>query len=99
MGELQAAAACHSPALATEAGRPAPCPARHRTGPHLLTTSHCPCCSFLPRNVAIIGYARTSLTHEKLRDKLRPGLKVGEADADAFLERCTYVAGAPLNDG
>jgi glucose-6-phosphate 1-dehydrogenase len=49
--------------------------------------------------VAIIGYARTPLKHEKLRDKLRPGLKVGEADADAFLERCTYVAGAPLNDG
>ena len=49
--------------------------------------------------MAIIGYARTPLTHEQLRDKLRPGLKVGEADADAFLERCTYVAGATLNAG
>lgn len=49
--------------------------------------------SFLPRNVAIIGYARTQLTDQQLRDKLRPRLKGSHQDKESFLERCTYVAG------
>lgn len=65
-----------------------PCP--HSPLHHLPPSS-----SFLPRNVAIIGYARTALTDQQLRDKLRPRLKGSEREQDAFLERCTYVAGGP----
>ena len=60
----------------------------------------CPACSstrplpsFLPRNVAIIGYARTQLTDQQLRDKVRPRLKGSHQDKESFLDRCTYVAG------
>ncbi len=52
-----------------------------------------PAPSFLPRNVAIIGYARTQLTNQQLRDKLRPRLKGSDKERDDFLGRCTYVAG------
>lgn len=50
-------------------------------------------CSFLPRNVAIIGYARTPLTDEQLREKLAPRLAGGASEVRAFLDRCTYVSG------
>ena len=50
--------------------------------------------SFLPRNTKVIGYARSPLTDEQLHAKLRPRLEGGAAEADAFLKRCTYVAGA-----
>ena len=61
----------------------------------------CPACSsgpstspsFLPRNVAIIGYARTQLTDQQLRDKLRPRLTGSDKEKEDFLGRCTYVAG------
>ncbi|PSC70121.1 glucose-6-phosphate 1-cytoplasmic isoform [Micractinium conductrix] len=49
---------------------------------------------FLTRNTKVIGYARSPLTDEQLHAKLRPRLEGGAAEADAFLKRCTYVAGA-----
>jgi hypothetical protein len=61
--------------------------------PHCLAAARP--CSFLPRNVAIIGYARTQLTDEELRAKLRPRLEGGSNEVDKFLELCTYVQGGP----
>lgn len=52
--------------------------------------------SFLPRKVAIIGYARTQMSDEQLRTKLRPRLKGSEKEVDKFLEGCTYVSGVWL---
>ncbi|EFN53828.1 hypothetical protein CHLNCDRAFT_36395 [Chlorella variabilis] len=49
---------------------------------------------FLPRKVAIIGYARTQMSDEQLRTKLRPRLKGSEKEVDKFLEGCTYVSGS-----
>ncbi|KAI3425139.1 hypothetical protein D9Q98_008910 [Chlorella vulgaris] len=49
---------------------------------------------FLPSNVAIIGYARTDMNDDKLREKLKPKLVGSDDDIDKFLKRCTYVAGS-----
>jgi glucose-6-phosphate 1-dehydrogenase len=43
--------------------------------------------------VAIIGYARTDMNDDKLREKLKPKLVGSDDDIDKFLKRCTYVAG------
>jgi hypothetical protein len=41
-----------------------------------------------------VGYARSPLTNEQLREQLRPYIKSPEADkVDAFLALCTYVHG------
>ena len=53
-------------------------------------------CSFLPRNVQIIGYARSQLTTEQLRAKLAPRLEGSQEEKDAFLQRCTYIQGEPF---
>ena len=58
------------------------------------TRTHATACSFLPRNVSIIGYSRTAMTSQQLRDKLRPRLDGNDLEVGAFLQRCTYVAGA-----
>lgn len=62
-----------------------------------ITDRPCPllACSFLPDNVSIIGYARSPLTDQQLRDKLRPRLEGSDKERDAFLQHCTYVQGAP----
>lgn len=50
---------------------------------------------FLPRDVKIIGYARSALTNEQLHDKLRPHLTSDiQAEIDEFLGICTYIQGS-----
>ena len=49
--------------------------------------------NFLPENTRIIGYARSNLTDDDLRDRLRPSLKGSAGDVDRFLNICTYISG------
>jgi len=59
------------------------------------------CAQLLPRNVQIIGYARSKLSDEDLRERLHPFLDkkanelAGDASdkLDAFLKLCTYSQG------
>ena len=54
----------------------------------------------LPSNVVIYGYARSKITNEQLREKLRPYLD-GKAKSDViedFLSRCYYQAGDSYGD-
>jgi len=49
--------------------------------------------NFLPKSTLVIGYARSSMTNETLRNQLRGFLK-GEAEAiERFLQICIYVPG------
>lgn len=48
---------------------------------------------FLPKALRIVGYARSALSNEELREKLRGYLKGEAAVIDAFLNHCTYVSG------
>ncbi|KAG7674860.1 hypothetical protein Ndes2526B_g07698 [Nannochloris sp. 'desiccata'] len=50
----------------------------------------------LAASTQIIGYARSDMTDQDLRERLRPTLKSGENDCDKdnFLNICTYVSGA-----
>ena len=88
------------PACAAGAA-PSPPPPTTATSPHPSHPPHAfpPWCRFLPRNVAIIGYARSQLTDEGLREKLRPRLAGSGDEADAFLQLCSYVAGPYEVDG
>merc|ERR1719232_1150075 len=48
-------------------------------------------------NLVVYGYARSKMTHEELREKLRPYLEkkgVGQGVLDRFLSRCFYQSGA-----
>ncbi|KAG5190661.1 glucose-6-phosphate 1-dehydrogenase, cytoplasmic isoform 2 [Tribonema minus] len=51
---------------------------------------------FLPSSVAIVGYARSNMTDEQLRDKLRPFVEKASSDKAAlekFFERVFYRSG------
>lgn len=48
---------------------------------------------FLPKATQIIGYARTALTHDGLRERLAPFLKGDPEQVDRFLQLCTYHQG------
>lgn len=50
--------------------------------------------NFLPKKTHIVGYARSVLTDEAMRDRISPHLKGSEADVGAFLQICSYVAGS-----
>lgn len=50
-------------------------------------------CRFLPKNIHVIGYARTGLTAEGFHSRLRPYLEGDQLQIDKFLERCSYVSG------
>lgn len=53
----------------------------------------------LPSNTVIYGYARSSMTDEQLRDKLRPYLqKFGDKVIEDFLSRCYYQSGSGYGD-
>lgn len=57
--------------------------------------------NLLPSNVVIYGYARSNITNEQLRDKLRPYLASGKAksgDVEHFLSRCYYQSGSSYGD-
>lgn len=83
-------------------GRRAACCRRRHAQPSFLPSPPpfpLPPRSFLPRDVAIIGYARSPLTDEQLRERLRPRLGSNTEEVEAFLQRCTYVAGGPEKGG
>jgi len=57
--------------------------------------------NLLPKEVIIYGYARSSKTHEELRNHLFPHLiKTGTSDIviKSFLERCFYYSGKTYGD-
>src|SRR5206468_682025 len=49
----------------------------------------------LPKDFYILGVARSSLTDQTFRDKIKDGFSAAgsAADSEAFLSRCTYLAG------
>lgn len=49
--------------------------------------------SYLPKRLQIIGYARTALSDDDLRNQLRPYLKGDPLQLDEFLAFCTYQQG------
>jgi glucose-6-phosphate 1-dehydrogenase len=51
-------------------------------------------CRFLPKNLQIIGYARSKLTAEELREKIKGYLKGEEAEVKEYLSRVTYIPGS-----
>eukprot|EP00775_Hariotina_reticulata_P006254 gene6254-6492_t len=53
---------------------------------------------FLPRATQIIGYARTALTHDGLRERLAPFLKGNPEQVERFLQLCTYHQGDYTSD-
>lgn len=50
--------------------------------------------NFLPKTTKVFGYARSQMTDESLREKLRPSLKGDPDEVDKFLSICSYVAGS-----
>ena len=72
--------------------------AKKKTYPSLLSlfADH-----LLPRDLVIFGYARSSITSEELREKLRPYLEKSKLAADVvegFLSRCYYQSGTGYGD-
>ena len=54
----------------------------------------------LPPSLVVYGYARSSMTDDDLRERIRPHLE-GKADdivIDSFLDRCHYQSGAGYGD-
>jgi hypothetical protein len=49
---------------------------------------------FLPAALDVIGYARSPLSDDDLRTKLKGFLKADEDVVDSFLSKCTYVSGS-----
>lgn len=48
---------------------------------------------FAPANAQVLGYARSALTDEALREQIRPHLKGDAKKVEAFLQLCRYVHG------
>ena len=48
---------------------------------------------FLPPHVSIIGYARSKLSDQDLREKLKPHLKAAAEVVERFLSLVTYISG------
>ena len=49
-------------------------------------------CRFLPEDTFIFGYARSKLSDDDLRKKIKPGIGEGQ-DQDEFLSKIKYIAG------
>ncbi|KAL9184693.1 hypothetical protein ACHAXT_012663 [Thalassiosira profunda] len=70
--------------------------AKKKTYPSLLSLFHG---GLLPPNLCIYGYARSQMTDEQLRDKLRPYLTKQKAEVvEEFLGRCFYQSGSGYGD-
>ena len=48
----------------------------------------------MPKNLKLIGYARSKLSDEDLHSKIRDHLKGDDKTKDDFLSRVTYVQGS-----
>ncbi|CAD7703420.1 unnamed protein product [Ostreobium quekettii] len=64
--------------------------AKKKTYPALYALYHR---GFLPPNLRVVGYARSALTDEDLRSRLKGFLKGEEDSIDKFLASCSYVRG------
>ncbi len=53
---------------------------------------------FLPKNLQIIGYARSKLTDNDLKEKITGYLKGDEGKIKEFLDRISYIAGSYDDD-
>ena len=51
-------------------------------------------CRFLPPSTAILGYARSKLSDQNVRDKVKPFLKADPSAVEDFLKLITYLAGS-----
>jgi glucose-6-phosphate 1-dehydrogenase len=49
--------------------------------------------SFLPKTFTLVGYARSPLTDQQLRERLKPFLSGPDELMDEFLSRCQYCQG------
>ncbi len=49
---------------------------------------------FLPKNLKLIGYARSKLSNEDLHGKIKDYLKGDDKTKDEFLSRVSYVPGS-----
>jgi len=47
----------------------------------------------MPSKMSIFGYARTKMTHDEFRDRIRPHLKGDDEVIKGFLQMCFYHAG------
>jgi hypothetical protein len=65
--------------------------AKKKTFPSL---SFLHCNGFFPANTRVVGYARTPMSDDEFRERLRPHLKGDDDRIDAFLQACSYVYGA-----
>lgn len=54
---------------------------------------------FLPEDVQIYGFARSELTDDTLRERVKGYLKGKDATKDQFLQRLTYCLGASPDCG
>lgn len=54
--------------------------------------------NFLPENLHIIGYARSELSDDELRAKLKGYLQGQESTIAEFLSHCTYISGQYSGD-
>ena len=54
-----------------------------------LTVTH----RFLPKNLKLIGYARSKLSNSDLHEKIKGYLKGDDKTKQEFLDRITYVQG------
>ncbi len=49
---------------------------------------------FLPKDLRIIGYARSKLTDQDLKEKVKGYLKGTDAEVKEFLSRISYIPGS-----
>lgn len=49
---------------------------------------------FLPKNLKIIGYARSKLSNDDLKNKIKGYLKGEEAQINDYLDRISYIPGS-----
>jgi len=49
---------------------------------------------FLPKNLKLVGYARSKLSNDDLHKKIRDYLKGDDKIKDEFLSRVSYVQGS-----
>lgn len=49
---------------------------------------------FLPKDLRIIGYARSKLSDQDLKEKVKGYLKGTDAEVNEFLSRISYIPGS-----
>lgn len=63
---------------------------------HQSTLLGAPLQRYLPRNVNIIGYARSKMTDQQLKERVKQFLKGDQKVTEAFLDKLSYCSGGQL---